>query len=330
MNNVSARSWLLASALSLSVLLPAALHAQTIFVADPNGANGVSSYNIDGTLINSSLVNLSGSAPTYFEGLALSGSTLYVAKSGASEKSIGAYTLDGAGGVTASTTAVLGGGMTGLNNPWGVAVTASNMFITDFNSGNVFKYDLSGNQLANVSAGTTNPYGLAVSGDTLFVSQATTGTGMNKILGYSISSFSNTPTLTITANLNLPHGLAVSGNTLYVANGGDGTIWTFNAIDGTPAGSALVSGLTGPQGIMVYGTDLFVSGNDGTVKGFDALTGAPLAGFTTITGLSSPYGIAVGPMSAVPEPATYAALAGLAALGLACWRRCRMSSGGAS
>lgn len=301
--------------------LSATSRAQTIFVADPNGSNGVSSYNINGTLINASLINLSGASPTSFEGLALSGSTLYVAKSGSGQKSIGAYTLNGTGGVSSSSTIITGGGGTGLNNPYGLAVTATNVFIADFNSGNVFKYDFSGNQLGNVSAGTTNPYGLAVSGNILWVSEATTGTGINTINGYNISTYSNTPLFTITSasGLNLPHGLAVSGNTLFVANGGAGNILSFDATTGASNGAAVVTGLTDPQGITVYGSSLFVTGSDGTIKGFDTSAGyGALAGFTTVTGLSSPYGIVV---SAIPEPSTYAAIAGAMMLGFAGWRR---------
>ncbi len=307
----------LGAGLMIAVAMAATSHAQTILVADPNGSNGVSSYNIDGTLINSSLINLSGASPTYFEGLALSGSTLYVAKTGA--PSVGVYTLNGAGGVSSSGTSVYGGGMTGLTTPYGLAVTATNLFITSFNNGDVFKYDFSGNQLASIYVGLTNPYGLAVSGNTLWVSQATTGTGLNTIKGYSISTFSNTPTFTLTSDLSLPHGLAVSGNTVFVANGGNGTISSFNATTGTSNG-VLVSGLTGPQGITVFGSSLFVTGSDGTVKGFDASTGLALAGFTTITGLSSPYGIVV---TEVPEPATFAALAGATILGFAALKRRR-------
>jgi len=62
------------------------------------------------------------------------------------------------------------------------------------------------------------------------------------------------------------------------------------------------------------------------VKGFDATTGGVLAGFTTITGLGLPNGIVVGSMSAIPEPSTYAAIAGGAMLGLAVWQRRRKQS----
>ncbi len=307
--------------------LSATARAQTIFVADPNGTNGVRSYNITGTLINSSLVAGDG-----FQGLALSGSTLYISDATSGAASIRTATLNGTGGVVSTGFAAVGEGFSGLTSPFGLALTGTNLYVANFNSGNVFKYDFSGTQLNTLSTGNSNsganpnPYGLAISGDTLFVSQATTGTGANTIKGYSLLTMSSTPTMTLTTNLSNPLGLVVSGSTLYVANGGtgagNGTIETFNAVTGASTGT-LVSGLTGPQGITVFGTSLFVSGSDGTVKGFDATTGLSLASFTTITGLSSPNGIVVSSVSAIPEPSTYAAIAGAAMLGLAVWQRRR-------
>jgi hypothetical protein len=315
---------------SVITCVSATARAQTIFVADPNGTNGVRSYNINGTLISSSLVAGDG-----FQGLALSGSTLYIADATSGAASIRTATLNSTGGVSSTGFVAIGDGVTGLTSPFGLALTASNIYVANFNSGNVFKYNFSGTQLNTLSTSNSNgsanpnPYGLAISGDTLFVSQATTGTGANTIKGYSLTTLSSTPTLTITSGLNVPSGLAVSGNTLYVANNGGGNILTFNATTGASTGT-LVSGLTGPQGITVYGSSLFVTGSDGTVKGFDAATGSALSGFTTITGLSSPHGIVVGEMSAIPEPSTYAAIMGLGAFGFVVWRRRRSSTSVAS
>jgi hypothetical protein len=310
--------------------LAGAARAQTIFVADPNGTNGVRSYNINGTLLNSSLVSGDG-----FQGLALSGTTLYIADASSGAASIRKATLDSTGAVVSTGTLAFGDGITGLTSPFGLTATGTHLYAANFNSGNVFKYDFSGTQVNTLSTSNSNsgispaPYGVAISGDTLFVSQATTGTGANTIKGYSLTTLSSTPTMTLTTNLSNPHGLAISGNTLYVANGGsgvaNGTIETFNATTGASTGT-LVSSLGMPQGITVYGSSLFVTGGDGTVKGFNRSDGSALAGFTTITGLSSPHGIVIGEMSAIPEPSTYAAIAGAAMLGLAVWQRRRKSA----
>ncbi len=301
--------------------------AQTIFVANNNGTNGIASYNINGTLINSSLIPGDG-----FTGLVLSGSTLYYADASSGAPEIRRATLNGTGGVS-STGAFFGGSsFNGVTSPWGLAATATELLVANFNSGNVFginynTFNISSQISTNNSNGgaITNPHSLAISGNTLFVSQATTGTGLNTIKGYSLSTMSSTPTITITTDLAYPHGLAVSGNTLFVANGQSGTITTYDATSGASNG-ALVTGLTGPEFLTIYGTSLFVTSNDGTVKGFNTSTGAPLAGFTTITGLNNPYGIVVSPLSAIPEPSTYAAIAGAAMLGLAVWQRRRKSA----
>jgi len=296
-----------------------AMGGSEILVADPNGTNGVSSYQMDGTLINSSLI-----PGTAFQDLALSGSTLYIGDPESGAASIRTATLNASGGVSSTGFFTIGGMANGLDSPFGLALTATDLYVANINTGFVFKYDLSSTLQVNglstniVIGGNsfiTSPYGLAISGNTLFVSSATTGNGANMINGYNLTTFSSTPTFTITTDLNIPLGLAVSGTTLYVANSGDGTIWSFDATTGTPI-AQVVSGLTGPDGLLVSGNDLYVSGEDGTVKGFDVTTGDPLVGFTTITGLSDPNGIVIAPTS-VPEPSTYAALAGVLALGLA-------------
>jgi hypothetical protein len=275
--------------------------AQTILVADPNGTSGIRSYDINGTQINGSLV-----PGTDFQGLAISGSTVYISDMSVGDTHIRTATLNGTGGVASTGYFTSGGVMNGLNSPYGLALTATHMYIANFNSGHVFKYDRSSYlQVGSIytpnsnGGAIPNPYGVAIKDNILWVSQATTGIGAGTIKGYNLTTFSSVPLITITS-LNLPHGLEVAGNTLYVANSsptlGGGTIQTFDATNGTPL-ATLVTGLTGPQGLTVYGNNLYVTGSDGTVKGFDATTGAVLAGFTTITGLSSPHGIVVTPQS---------------------------------
>jgi WD40 repeat protein len=216
-------------------------------------------------------------------------------------------TLNGTGGIATNGFFTIGGIANGLNSPFGLALTTTDLYIANFNTGNVFRYSLaSGLQtntlsLSNINGGySPNPYGLAIKDDTLWVSQATTGVGAGTIKGFSLNNFNGIPTHTI-STVTLPLGLAVEGNILYAvdspsAPGASGSIKTFDATSGLPI-ATLVSGLTQPQGVTIYGNNLYVTGGDGTVKGFDATTGAVLAGFTTITGLSSPYGIVVTPQS---------------------------------
>lgn len=293
--------------------------ADVLVVADPNAPTaGVRSYALDGTLLNPSLV--SGSS---FQGLAFSGSTLYVANPGT--PAVGAYNLDGTGNVISSNPYFAYGVAPGVTSPYGLVATTANLFIANFNSGNILKYDLSGNEVNSLWVGLTDPYGMAIYGDTLFISQATTGAGANTIKGYSLTTFSSTPTITITANLDHPNGLAVSGSTLYIANGGstlnDGKILTYDLVNGGNP-TALVSGLGRPQGITAHGSTLYVTGagdggsDGGTVSAYNIGTGLEAAGFTKVTGLSSPYGVLVVPTTTVPEPAAYGVITGVALLSL--------------
>lgn len=319
------RSAALGAVLLLSSWMGAMVHAQTLYIASPNGTNGVSSYNIDGTLINSSLIP--GSS---YQGLALTGSTLFVTNPGTgtvNNGAVGAYTLNATGGVASSAPFFASG--IGVTAPFGLAATSTNLYVADFNSGNILRYTLGGIQDASFSVGLTNPFAIAISGDTLWISQATGGAGANTVKGYSLSTFTSTPTFTLTTGLSTPEGLAVFGSTLYVANEGSGSITTFNTVTGVSTGT-FISGLSQPHGVTVYGSSLFVTSGDGTVKGFDALTGTALAGFTTIIGLGAPNGIVVGTASAIPEPSTYAAIAGASMLGLAVWQRRRKTVSPAS
>lgn len=275
--------------------------AQTILVAETNAPAGVRSYDLNGTQISASLVPGTG-----FQGLNLSGSTLYISGGTSDNAAIKTATLDGTGGVVATGFFTIGGLANGLNSPFGMALTTTHLYVANLNTGNLFKYDRStGLQVNTLSLTNSNggaipsPYGVAIKDNTLWVSQATTGIGAGTIKAFSLVTFSGTPTITI-STLNIPLGLTVAGNILYVVNSspvpGAGTIETFNATTGAPI-ATLVSGLSSPQGLTVYGNNLYVTGGDGTVKGFDATTGAVLAGFTTITGLSSPNGIVVTPQS---------------------------------
>lgn len=300
-NNISTLTKLTAVALASAAFVSSSItQAQTILVADPNGTNGVRSYNINGAPINGSLVPGTG-----FQGLALDGSTLFISDIGF--PSIRTATLNGTGGVSSTSYFTIGGPANGLNSPFSMALTPSHMYIANFNSGNVFKYERSGNfhQVGSISMTNSNggynpnPYGVAIKDNTLWVSQATTGNGKGIVKGYNLTTFSSVPVFTI-SSLDIPHGLAVDGNVLFVANSsatpGASTIETFNATTGSPI-ATLVTGLTQVQGITVYGNNIYVTSGDGTVKAYNATTGAVLAGFTTITGLSSPNGIVITPQS---------------------------------
>jgi DNA-binding beta-propeller fold protein YncE len=130
--------------------------------------------------------------------------------------------------------------------------------------------------------------------------------------------------------LNQPNDLTFdsSGN-LYVSNFGDstiskvttgGTVSTF--VDNT-------HGLVSPVGVAFnpVSGNLFVV-NQGSDSIFQVTPGGVVSSFAT--GINSaPQYLAFSP-TAVPEPASYAAIAGITMLGLTTWRRRRQQTGDGS
>jgi hypothetical protein len=88
-------------------------------------------------------------------------------------------------------------------------------------------------------------------------------------------------------------------------NNGSGTIGEYTTA-GVPVNASLVSGLNDPYGLAVSGGDIFVANTyPGEISEYTT-TGAPV-NTSLITGLDYPWGVAV---ETVPEPSTYALLAG--------------------
>jgi len=90
------------------------------------------------------------------------------------------------------------------------------------------------------------------------------------------------------------------GGTLFETNyagdgSGSGTIGEYTT-SGTPVNASLITGLTGPSGIAVSGSNLFVvNGNFGNNQGTigEYTTSGTTVSASLITGLNSPFGIAV-------------------------------------
>jgi hypothetical protein len=177
---------------------------------------------------------------------------VFVVNTNGTTGTIGEYTTDGA---TVNPALI-----TGLSNPWGIAVSGDHLYVSNIGNGTIGEYTTSGAVVnANLITGLTCPVGIAVSGTDLYVVNqgdstsgwigkydATTGAAVNPIL--------------ITGLNNGPYRVAVSGGFLFLDNygvGGAGTIGKYTT-DGVAVNPALITGLVYAQGIVVSEPDLYV------------------------------------------------------------------------
>jgi hypothetical protein len=135
-----------------------------------------------------------------------------------------------------------------LVGPVGIAVSGSNLFVTNCYNNTIGEYTTSG-AVVNASlvsgSGLADPGGIAVSGSDLFVANWNTGT----ISEYTTSGAVVNPSLI--SGLAYPVGVAVSGDKLYVTNLYADTIGEYTT-SGAVVNASLISGLSGnPWGIAV-------------------------------------------------------------------------------
>jgi hypothetical protein len=206
--------------------------------------------------------------------------------------------------------------ITGLNYPYGFAVSGNTLFVANYGGTTVGTYNATTGAAinANFIAGLTYPQGLAVSGNILFVAQSIVIGGTFE--GTTVGTYNATTGAAINTNfiagLTEPFGLAVSGNTLFVSNGYSGsTVGKYNATSGAAINANFITGLTEPFGLAVSGNTLFLADSGaggaftpGTVGEYSASTGHAITGnFITLDG---PAGLAVrGPSCTLDDTATY-------------------------
>jgi hypothetical protein len=213
--------------------------------------------------------------------------------------------------------------ITGLNEPSGIAVSGSNLFVANISTGTVGEYT-TGGAMVNPSliTGLHFPQAIAVSGSNLFVPDSGSGTaGTGKVAEYTTSgAVLNTSLIT---GLNYPVSIAVSGGNLFVVNGGTLNVNGANFVPGTGSigeyttsgatvNASLISGLTNPSSIAVPGANLFFPNYTGGTIGEYTTAGA-MVDTSLVSGLNSPAGIVV-----LPEPSSIV-IAVLGFIGLAAW-----------
>ena len=215
----------------------------------------------------------------FFSTSGLTHAQIFVA-GGKTQDLVSEFSLDG--------TTLNGSLIPGLHYPSGIALSGTDLFVTNAGNGTVGRYSTSGATVnAMLISGLSEPRGIAVSGSNLFV--------VNRLSGV-ISEYTLSGQLTnasLITGLNAPYGIAAFESHLFVT-GDDGTIGKYN-LDGTAVNPALLTGLQYPRGIAVSEKGLFLtdieSNGSGTVGHYTADGNSVNA--SLITGISFPLGIAV-------------------------------------
>ena len=203
------------------------------------------------------------------------GQLIFVANS--NNNTVGEYTTSGAV-VNASL-------VSGLSDPYGIAVSGSDLFVTNQNTGTIGEYTTSGAVVnASLVSGLSDPFGVAVSGSDLFV----TNYYNNTIGEYTTSGA--VVNASLVSGLHSPFGIAVSGSHLFVVNNGSESIGEYTT-SGAVVNASLVSGLSYPAGVVVVGSNLYVTNQTANTIGEYTTSGA-VVNASLISGVSNPYGIA--------------------------------------
>ncbi len=242
-----------------------------------------------------------------------------------------------------------------LTNPWGVAYDGTHVFFSEDSAGKIWRMDPDGGNRTEIISGLSMPRDLAVTATHLYWVNIS-----GEVLRANLDGTGVT-TLTTVGGSPFLQGIDVTDTYLYWTNATAHTIQRAN-LDGTGVTTLTAAGGNIPYGIEATATYLYwvnLTGKqlqranlDGTgvttlISAFD-MVGAPSGLYvadaaiyftqqyhgvyradldgTNITQLvtgSSDYRFIAGAVSAIPEPSTYALLAGGAALGLAAWRRRR-------
>lgn len=169
--------------------------------------------------------------------------------------------------------------ITGLNNPWGIAVAGDLLFVSDLDgTDDVGAYDATTGVYLFDLAGTAGSIDVAVSGNTVYVLVYSSG----KVMTFDATTGAVISPSFITGNLAGGQGIAVAGGNLYGAMNGDLAIRLWDTWTGVLLNSTFATTLACPEDVDVSGDTLYVTaGGSGSGEGglnrkvetFNATTG---------------------------------------------------------
>jgi hypothetical protein len=175
------------------------------------------------------------------------------------------------------------------NDPEGLAISGTNLYVTNFSDASVGEYSaISGTGTAAFATADMNePLGIGVSGSNLYVGNfgINSGDDVNK---YNASTGAVIINQYITG-LSGPAELAISGSNLYVNNAEGGSVTAYNLTANAPLAGFSLTGLSSNFALAIYQNDLFVANeSSGVVSEFNATTGASISPSFISSGLGHP------------------------------------------
>ena len=211
-----------------------------------------------------------------------SAQTIFVTNSEPPGNSIGSYN-----GVTGA--AINASLVTGLSNPYGLALSGENLYVGSLGSGRIGQYTVLGTTVNSTLITVAGPVALAISGNMLYAASPNTA---------NVAQFNATTGALINGSfitgLNAPRGMTVDGfGNIYVTDIGTGTVGKYTIGDGM-FNASFITGIAGAFGIAADGSgNLFVSDFlAGTVGKYSSISGATINSLF-ITGMTRPTGIAL-------------------------------------
>ena len=147
-------------------------------------------------------------------------------------------------------TGVKNGFITGVKDPWGVAVDGQHIYWTDDNGTTIARANLDGTGVDRSFITGTDSIGVAVDSHYVYWTNATAGTiGRADLDGTGV-------TQSFITGANDPWAVAVDGQHVYWTNYGSSTIGRAN-VDGTGVNQSFITGANEPSGVAVDGQHVY-------------------------------------------------------------------------
>lgn len=290
-------------AAALFILISGSVWAQTVFVSNSGSGAGTTISQVSGGSVSTFATGLG--SPGGPEGLAFDSSgNLYVANN--HDNSLAKVTP---GGVVSTFGSY-------VYQPVGLAFDgAGNLYVTSDGPGNIYKVSPTGSSTELFTSGLDHPKAVAFFAGELYVANGGAVAGIG-----SISKVNSSGAATTWVNLSInPTSMTFRPDGTLFVSGSNGTIAQINTF--ASVSYAWASGLTTPMGMAFLPNGNLLVGNYGADNVVEVIPSGDWTVFAT--GFDRPAGVAF----AIPEPSTYAALAGLGVLGFAAYRRRRRQAG---